>query len=593
MLTRTLFVSLFLSVCFPAILSAQLDTSVHTFSRDSSIEYIGYGKMDAMHRKQGSWVFHYYKINTIYKTRIVNRFEPGVCGYTQTFADSGLYENDKRTGLWIHWNKNGKVGARIWYSAGDTAPMHIISYFENGYKRHEAERVQTSQGEKQIVRIYRSDDNLLETQIYYANPGGNLQGIIYTHAIPVNYFDENIYYAPADKHTYVFSDASRIDSVYGKNGLLSETKKGNSVTTYFVNGKPSGYYTHDTIMTWYDNGQPATQSVNLRNTGITALLTPGVINSYGVFRRWSSSGELLLETYDYPTYLPFNATALLGDDQNHVRGQGPTDGKGYKHGAWNYYAQDSSGNRWVTEKGTYDHGIRTGTWTGFHPNGKKKYETQFVTYTSKLYPATMYSKTMPRGDGDQLVIMKQKADYIRMRAGEIAGNYTTYYPNGNKQYEITPVSDDMYNGAWRYYDSTGKLLAYRNYRNGLPADSAWWCYPDGRLFQKMYYDSLGNLMRSSRLTPEPHTFAKAPQIFLKDFSFTSAYPPDPFEILYENCAGFGRLYTQPASLEPYKRNKKRLEKEKKKQEKMYRQYRKDNKERRSRTYHVLVIPLRW
>lgn len=560
MLTRIFFVSLLLSVCFPASLSAQRDTSVHTFSRDSTIEYIGYGKVDAMQRKQGSWMFHYYRISSIVNKHRTAGSEPGVYGYTQTLADSGIYENDKRTGLWIHWNKTGKVGARMWYVAEDTVPMHIITYFENGYKRHEVERVKTPQGEKRIVRIYRAEDNLLETQVYYVNPGDNLQGIIYTHAIQVNDFGENIYYVPADKHTRVFTDDIRIDSTYNKNGQLSEIKKGNAVTTYFINGKPSGYYTHDTILTWYDNGQLATQSVNLRNTGITAFLTPGVINSYGVFRRWSSSGELLLETYDYPTYLPFNATALLGDDQNHVRGQGATDEKGYKHGAWNYYAQDTSGNRWITEKGTYEHGIRTGTWTGFHPNGKKKYETQFVMYSSKLYPAAMYSKTMPRGDGDQLVIMKQKADYIRIRAGEIAGNYTAYYPGGNKQYEITLGSDDTYSGAWRYYDSTGKLLAYRNYRNGLSADSAWWCYPDGRLFQKLYYDSLGQMVRSSRYAPEPSTFAKAPQIFLKDFSFTVAYPPDPFEILYRNCAGFGRLYTQPSDNKAHMKQVRRIQK---------------------------------
>lgn len=559
---------------------AQRDTSIHTFSRDSAIEYIGYGKMDAMNRKQGPWVFHYYKINTIYKTRIVNRFEPGNCGYTQTFADSGIYENDKRSGLWIHWNKTGKVGGRLWYTTDDSIPKHIITYFENGYKRHEVERIQSKEGEKRVLKIYRADDEVLETQVAYIQPAGDLNGIIYTHQLLINDVDELFgfprfnNYVAIHKQTFINTNGQRIDSVYSKNGVLSEVKNGYAVTTFFQNGNKSGYHTHDTILRWYDNGQLATQSINLRNTGINARLVPGVIPSRGVFRRWNSTGELLQEVYDYPEVLPAKATALLGDERNQVRAQGLTDERGYRHGDWLFYKNDSAGNRWLCEQGRFEHGIKTGTWKGFHANGKLKYETQFVQYRAKYMPVTMYSKTTSRGDGDALVIKKQNKKYIRFRAAEIVGTYKSYYPNGKTQYELQLGSNDRFEGNWKYHDSTGKLLAFRSYRNGLPADSAWWCFPNGDLFQKTYYDSLGQVIRSIRVAPAQFypgitEFKSSP-----DNSFVNGAtsdPADPFEQLQQHCDGFGRLYPPPSNSKRYrkqvKHNLDEIARDKKKQKK--------------------------
>lgn len=582
MLTRIAIACLLL-LCLQT--QAQRDTSIHTFSRDSAIEYIGYGKMDAMNRKQGPWVFHYFKINTIYKTRIVNRFEPGNCGYTQTFADSGIYENDKRNGLWIHWNKYGKVGGRLWYTADDSIPKHIITYFENGYKRHEVERIKSREGEKRVIKIYRAEENLLETQVCYVNSVYGIDGIIYTHEFLVNDFQElfdfpRIYnYVSADKRTVVNSNGIRIDSMYTKKGELTDVKNGYAVTTFFQNGKQSGYYTHDTIRTWYDNGQQATQSINLRNTGINALFIPGVIPSYGVFRRWSSTGELLQEVYDYPLVLPGNATALLGDERNQVRAQGLTDEKGFRHGDWLFYKNDSAGNRWLCEQGHFEHGIKTGTWKGFHANGKLKYETRFEQYRAKYMPVTMYSKTTPRGDGDLLVIDKQKKNYIRIRAAEIVGTYKSYYPNGKTQYELQLGANDSYEGTWKYSDSTGKLLAFRSYRNGHPADSAWWCYPNGDLFLKTFYDSLGQVVRSIRIAPVQIYSGTTEFKSFPDNSFAKGATPDPadpFEQLQQNCDGFGRLYPPPADNKRYRKQVKHnlevIAKTKKRQRKAGRRY---------------------
>jgi antitoxin component YwqK of YwqJK toxin-antitoxin module len=541
---------------------AQRDTSIHTFSRDSAIEYIGYGKVDALNRKQGPWVFHYYKINYVVRNRIYARYDIDASGYKQTFADSGIYENDKRSGLWIHWNKTGKVGGRLWYSTNDSIPKHIITYLPNGFKRHEVERMQTPRGEKHIIKIYRADEELLETQVVYNDPADGMHGIIYTHELLINDFRELFdfpqisNYAAINKKTIVNTSGQRIDSIFSKNGELTEIKNGYAVTTFFQNGKKSGYYTHDTILTWYENGQPATQSINLRNTGINARLIPGVVPSRGVFCRWSSTGELLREVYDYPDVLPAKTTALLGDERNQVRAQGLTDERGYRHGDWLFYKNDSAGNRWLCEQGRFEHGIKTGTWKGFHANGKLKYETTFVQYRAKYMPVTMYSKTTSRGDGDLLVIDKQKKNYIRIRAAEIVGTYKSYYANGKTQYELQLGANDRYEGSWKYHDSTGKLLAFRSYRKGLPADSAFWCYPNGDLFQKTFYDSLGQVVRSIRIAPAQiyqgiKEFKSSP-----DNSFVKGITPDPadpFEQLQQNCAGFGRLYPPPSNSKRYRK----------------------------------------
>ena len=107
-----------------------------------------------------------------------------------------------------------------------------------------------------------------------------------------------------------------------------------------------------------------------------------------------------------------------------VYSQNKKDEKGKKHGFWVIKGKDRPGSGYgdevTLEKGTYEHGRKTGVWLKFHKDGKK---------------------------------VKLKGNYVNNRP---SGNYTRYYANGNIK-ESGSFSEDKQQGTLVKYYKNGQV----------------------------------------------------------------------------------------------------------------------------------------
>lgn len=473
--------------------------------------------------------------------------------YNNTVSDSGAYHHGKKTGLWVAWNINGKVSSRTWYNGNELMPERIVSYYENGFTADSSWRRKDQYGSYWFIKRYDFEGYLSETQEAYFEPRGNTVARHFLHA-PGMQNDCTI--------VSEYYDHTHLDSTFDKRGWLRAVKNGENTTSFFPNGKKNVYHSHDTDATWFDNGQLAAMNVNLRNRSITRVADGLSIQPSGVSRTWSTDGMLLNEQYDYRHWLPPLSGIRLCDEYGRLHGEGRTDEKGFKDGYWHYYAWKDSNNTYCSEEGAYAHGTRTGTWKSWHANGKLRSTAQYKIFREKVLAENLYASTLPRGECDAFVTEKKKGDAIIVRSSVLCGTYVSYYPDGNVRANLQLGEKGEFNGEWKLFDSTGRLIARRAYKNDQLSDSLFWTDRNGQLVEVQYYDSLGALKRSRRSTAYSTITVtpKTPVQRIKTLCLTNEQPADPFTRFSNTLDGLGKGYSPGMSIRETKRYRKMVQK---------------------------------
>jgi hypothetical protein len=128
-----------------------------------------------------------------------------------------------------------------------------------------------------------------------------------------------------------------------------------------------------------------------------------------------------------------------------IRGLGPVF-NGHRHGRWNFWYPD--GTLW--QCGAFQHGLATGTWESYLPNGDLEYQV--------IFEAGRYE-------------------------GDIVAWHHNHVPSAVGSYR-----DNERHGRWRWYDDTGVLLQEGNYECGK-RDGVWRRFnDDGTLLQLVTYE---------------------------------------------------------------------------------------------------------
>jgi hypothetical protein len=508
------------------------DTTIYMTSDDEHVFYRCIGKMDSTGLKQGIWNFYY----DAYCSAITEI--NGECMYTvlpknerKWLADSGLYINDRKSGWWTRWDMQDRLFARAFYDTAHAYPLQIIAYTDDKAVKYELLLSPPAGNNQLLVYFYDSYRNLIETRILSTGSDTVLKAVIHTQGKPNNTSD---YDSAITGHEYPKAYETAFEFLRRHAGIPREMRHDGVITKYHANGKRSGYYASDSVVTWYPDGRMASQSIGFSQLAVPQRSAAAAISPSGVTRNWDAAGHLIREVYEYKTQLPGNAIITLNDENGQMHATGKTDRSGLKHGYWSYYRHDTKGNCWRSEFGKYEHGVKTGTWTGLHPNGKTRYVAGFRKYKATFVPGRLVSNMPPRGDADQFVIGRIKHNRMRIKGSIITADFHSYYPDGTKEFVIALAADGAKNGRWQYFDSTGKQCAFREYRDERLIDSSWWSYPGGEKFRTVYYDSNGYAIHTKNYSKSDSKNASE-----------QIDPADPFTLLIYSCDGLEKLYYEP------------------------------------------------
>lgn len=109
-----------------------------------------------------------------------------------------------------------------------------------------------------------------------------------------------------------------------------------------------------------------------------------------------------------------------------MRTAGALDGSGRPHGGWTYRYADGQ----VRERGTWDHGLKLGTWTQWYPTGQRHSEGA-------------------------------RAWNPELRASSREGPWTFWYSNGELRAQGS-FSGGLAEGPWRWWNHRGELDVRRS-----------------------------------------------------------------------------------------------------------------------------------
>lgn len=101
---------------------------------------------------------------------------------------------------------------------------------------------------------------------------------------------------------------------------------------------------------------------------------------------------------------------------------------------------------------SYKQGLKHGQWTIWYPNGKKRYECEYLNNLKHGIERFYFENGNIESE-------------INYRKGKKNGRWTVWYENGQKYYEVS-YSNNVREGKWFSWHSNGKKASEVVYRGG-------------------------------------------------------------------------------------------------------------------------------
>jgi len=163
-----------------------------------------------------------------------------------------------------------------------------------------------------------------------------------------------------------------------------------------------------------------------------------------------------------------NDSINLRDSNNHRQGWWKVHNK---NGKYKGYATDQ-----LVEEGEYLNNRKTGVWTKYFANGKKKHELTFANNIANGYAKMYYRSGKLQEEG----IWKMN---------RWSGQYKYYYENGNVKYDWSYNSSGKREGEQKYFYENGMLQYIGAWKTGKEAGDLTEYYEDGSIKSIRYFDN--------------------------------------------------------------------------------------------------------
>jgi len=147
-------------------------------------------------------------------------------------------------------------------------------------------------------------------------------------------------------------------------------------------------------------------------------------------------------------------------------------------------------------EGTYLRGLRHGTWTEWHPNGKvfttgswrsNRPDGEHVYFAAD--DRELGRTTLTAGNGRWVVwdpAGYRRQEYVYVQ-GQLHGSYTEWYPNGARKTEGQWAADARH-GTWTRWDEQGRQRAVEQFRDGTSVGTWTWWDERGQVSRIVVYD---------------------------------------------------------------------------------------------------------